>query len=244
MLYLRIFHFTKHKLTVMMTDNNDTIGGRLKRFISHKKLSVRQFERICDLSNGYVGRVIWSVGQDKLRVIKEKFPELNDVWLITGKGEMLADVENESTESASPFFDNATIEGGHGIGNGNEQFLSRMASAKVVLPNMPIGENIPYIQVHGRSMVNHKDPEHSIPDGAMIALQEANPPIHWGEVYAFMTNDGPVVKKIQPSEVDGCISCVSFNTEEGYFPYEQLVNDIVGGKMYYVVGVVSAKRWK
>ena len=147
----------------------------------------------------------------------------------------------------SPYYDNATIEGGYGTGDGQEVFALDNAAGSVALPDMPLGADTPYIKVHGRSMVNPADPEHSIPDGAMIALRPANHTelneIHWGEVYAFLTEDGAMVKKVLPSTIEGNIVCASFNEQEGYSPFELPASKIIGG-LYYVAGVVYAKRWK
>lgn len=149
--------------------------------------------------------------------------------------------------NTSPYYDNATIEGGMGIGDGREMFTLDNAAGSIALPDMPTGADTPYIKVHGRSMVNPTDPEHSIPDGAMIALRPANHTalneIHWGEVYAFLTDDGAMVKKVLPSTIEGNIVCASLNEQEGYSPFELPASKIIGG-LYYVAGVVYAKRWK
>ena len=155
--------------------------------------------------------------------------------------------EDRPLTATSPFYDNATIEGGHGTGDGSEIFSLDNATGSVVLPDMPVGADTPYIKVHGRSMVNPTDPEHSIPDGALIALRPANHnainEIHWGEVYAFLTDDGAMVKKLLPSQLEGNIVCASLNENEGYVPFELPTSKIIGG-LYYVAGVVYAKRWK
>lgn len=155
--------------------------------------------------------------------------------------------DDKPTPQTSPYYDNATIEGGYGTGDGREVFTLDNAAGAVALPDMPLGADTPYIKVHGRSMVNPTDPEHSIPDGAMIALRPANHTalneIHWGEVYAFLTEDGAMVKKVLPSTIEGNIVCASLNEQEGYSPFELPASKIIGG-LYYVAGVVYAKRWK
>lgn len=155
--------------------------------------------------------------------------------------------DDKPAPQTSPYYDNATIEGGFGTGDGREVFTLDNAAGSVALPDMPTGADTPYIKVHGRSMVNPTDPEHSIPDGAMIALRPANHTalneIHWGEVYAFLTDDGAMVKKVLPSTIEGNIVCASLNEQEGYSPFELPASKIIGG-LYYVAGVVYAKRWK
>ena len=62
---------------------------RLLDFIAHKNMIVSEFERICGLSNGYVGNMKNTVGRKGLNEIRRAFPDLNPEWLLTGRGEML-----------------------------------------------------------------------------------------------------------------------------------------------------------
>lgn len=65
------------------------VRNRLLDFISLKKISISDFERISGLSNGYVHKIKNSVGKRGLLDIQRAFPELNTSWLLTGEGEML-----------------------------------------------------------------------------------------------------------------------------------------------------------
>lgn len=62
---------------------------RLLDFIAHKNMIVSEFERICGLSNGYVGNMKNTVGRKGLNEIRRAFPDLNPEWLLTGRGEMI-----------------------------------------------------------------------------------------------------------------------------------------------------------
>jgi hypothetical protein len=68
-----------------------SINQRIKAFTEYKKISIRKFEKICGLSNGYVNNLNYTIGEDKLQKIIQQYPELNPVWLQMGKGEMLKD---------------------------------------------------------------------------------------------------------------------------------------------------------
>ena len=82
-----------------------TVKERLKSFIDYKKISVRSFERQCNLSYGYVNNIRVSIQPDKITSIALHFPELNTGWLLTGEGEMLksnftqSDVRNIDTQN-------------------------------------------------------------------------------------------------------------------------------------------------
>ena len=65
---------------------------RLQRFWESKQLNLRQFEKVCGIANGYLGKQLkgrGSVGTDILQRIHNQFPDLNLFWVITGKGTML-----------------------------------------------------------------------------------------------------------------------------------------------------------
>lgn len=60
---------------------------RLISFIESKKLSIREFERICGFPNGTVNKIKDNISTKRKDVILEKFPTLNVAWLLTGIGE-------------------------------------------------------------------------------------------------------------------------------------------------------------
>lgn len=162
-------------------------------------------------------------------------------WLMTGEGDMLG--RSDDMTDGSPCFDSATIQGGAAHGTGMEQLTRDMSIGMMSVPGMPVGANIPYIQVRGSSMVNRRDPAHSIPEGAWIGIRPSqSSAIRWGEVYAIMTTDGPVVKKVMPSEHEGYITCVSYNEEDGFLPYELPTTEIIQ-PLYHIVAVITAKTW-
>lgn len=65
---------------------------RIYEFIEYKGSSAYAFERSCELSNGYLKKLLkggGSVGSEVLEKIHRTYPELSLIWLITGKGEMI-----------------------------------------------------------------------------------------------------------------------------------------------------------
>ena len=65
------------------------IKERTYEFIRIKGLTVKKFEELCGLSNGYVSSMRKGFGTDKLNNVLKIFPELNREWLLYGEGEML-----------------------------------------------------------------------------------------------------------------------------------------------------------
>jgi transcriptional regulator with XRE-family HTH domain len=66
-----------------------TTKERTIRFITSKGLSVKKFEEICGLSNGYINSMKSGFGNNKLSQVLTAFPELNRDWLVYGEGDML-----------------------------------------------------------------------------------------------------------------------------------------------------------
>jgi len=61
------------------------VNKRLREFIETKEISIREFERICSLPNGYVKGVKNSITADKLRNINLQYPDFNYYWVLTGQ---------------------------------------------------------------------------------------------------------------------------------------------------------------
>jgi hypothetical protein len=65
---------------------------RLTKYIEVKRFVVAVFERSIGVANGYIGKQRkkkGSIGSDILERIAETYPDLNLIWLITGKGAMI-----------------------------------------------------------------------------------------------------------------------------------------------------------
>lgn len=128
-----------------------------------------------------------------------------------------------------------------GVPNGFSVAIKKSDCDYYVIPDLA---NCDFtIRTRGRSMINRNCPEQSINECDIVACKiwTSRTHLRWGEVYALATNDGIVVKKIQESEKEGYIKCVSFNEEEGYKPYDLPVEEISDWAI--VVGVVSVKNW-
>ena len=62
----------------------DSAKQRLVEFIKSTGITIREFERVCGLSNGYVKGLKHTPSANKLELILAKFPQLDRVWLLTG----------------------------------------------------------------------------------------------------------------------------------------------------------------
>lgn len=87
-----------------MINKATTTQDRIKIFICFKGLSVKRFEELTGLSNGYINSMKKGFGEQKLYGVLKVFPELNRDWLVYGEGEML--VQSQSlTQSTDEHID-------------------------------------------------------------------------------------------------------------------------------------------
>lgn len=78
------------------------LKGRLKALCNHFGLSIREFERECQLNRGNISNMTGAIGSDKIAKIITRFPEIDIYWLLTGEGHMLrtiADVDQHAVEN-------------------------------------------------------------------------------------------------------------------------------------------------
>lgn len=78
---------------------------RIKQFMDYKGISTAAFERSIGMANASFGKSLkkgGAIGTDKLEKILSTYPEISPVWLMTGRGEMLADKDTIPTKQ-QPF---------------------------------------------------------------------------------------------------------------------------------------------
>ena len=78
------------------------IKERLIKIAEYQGVSILNFEKICGLNRGNISNMGENseIGSEKLSKISETFPEINSEWLLTGKGNMLKN-ENENAQTSS-----------------------------------------------------------------------------------------------------------------------------------------------
>lgn len=91
------------------------------------------------------------------------------------------------------------------------------------------------ITVSGDSMA----PEY--PNGSQVLIKKINEKafIDWGKVFVLDTCNGSVIKVIVPSDKDGCVRCISVNSDPRFAPYDVCLSDIFG--IYRVMLCMSIK---
>ena len=178
-----------------MSDNSQ-LSERLLTLLKYYGLSVRRFEQLCGMSNGYVKRIKSSLGADIENNILQTFPDVSRIWLLTGEGSMLVSDTGSPSEHAGEVPSRPRIPVGASAG-----FLSGIATGVSIddCELIPIIPGIPdyacTILVHGDSMT----PKYESGDElALVPLRDRD--------------YGVLVKRLYDHDADA-VRCVSYNTE-------------------------------
>lgn len=194
--------------------------NRLLAFIeSHCKTSIRAFEEYCGLTNGTVSSVKKKgPGADIVQKISYAYPELDLNWLFTGIGTMVKTKRNDATPENATRLPLIPIEAfaGPGLPTYEDERIEDFYTVSEF-------KNSDFlIRVKGDSMV----PRYN--GGDIVACKRVKDVyfLQWNRAYVICTeSQGVMIKRVQPSEKEGCIKCVSDN--EKYAPFDVPMNDIV-----------------
>lgn len=206
------------------------IKERFIKYLKAKSVGQTAFEESSGLSRGAISQKS-GFSANSIGKIAFACPDLDLDWLITGKGSML---KSESSDF-SPSYKEGTpllpIEAWGGSLSGSSISILAEQCKKY---NVPISNIDFLIPIAGDSMMPDYCP------GDIVGIKKINERafIEWGKVYVLDTCNGVVIKEIQPSENEGCITCVSRNMPGKYKPFEVSLNpdDFYG--MYTVKGTV------
>lgn len=210
----------------------ETVKERLAIFLKKKKISQSKFEKMCGMSNGYVNNMKSSISPEKLSNVARQFPELNIGWLLVGE-ELGGQMEN-ATKDVAPILPN----------KGMLPLIPMEAFASPGLPDYDDIHDIDYYMVNEFKgcdfLVRIKGDSMSprFASGDVVACKKILEMLYfqWGRVYVLYTqSNGTMIKRIQPSEKEDCIKCVSDN--EKYAPFDVPKSDIVS--LALVKGLVS-----
>ena len=208
----------------------ESVKERLIRFIKYKKLSQKKFEEECGLSNGYINSLRHAPSPTKLQEILYAYPEINRTWLLSGEGEMLA-VDKHSIipdNNGIPLIPTNAIGGVlSGVG---ESFLEYECE-RYIVPQFSNADFL--IRVQGDSMMPKYIP------GDIVACKRVTDRIwfQWGKAYIVDTRQGVLIKRIEPSKEEGCISLHSEN--ERYKPFDLPADELNG--VAIVIGVIRVE---
>lgn len=243
------------------------VKQRIAEFCKVKNISLRKFEQIVGLSNGYINNIVNSVSQKKLEQISAAFPDLNKSWLLLGEGNMLLpDAEeigypdgsekvslgktgNEfiDTEKGNSFMLVPLVEyyayGGYLSGWSDPEFVEDLPKHMISVDVYNKGVYRAF-RVRGESM-NDGSLE-SIIEGDIITgriiekvLWESKFHLHSYKYFIIVHKDGILVKNIKDHRVDdGRLIVSSLNPDKSLYPDQEIyLSDV-----YEMMNVVDLYR--
>ena len=202
---------------------NEGVKERLIEFLKHKKMGQARFEKSIGASNGFVNNIRQSIQPDRLQKIAQLYPELNISWLLVGEalgGPMIkrqekASVKDGEQSASLPLIPIEVFAGPGEIDYGDERVQDHYTVTDFKDSDF-------LLRVKGDSMT----PKYN--GGDLVACRRV-PDVYylqWGRVYCIYTkSQGAMIKRLQPSEREGWIKCVSENVK--YAPFDVPMEDIV-----------------
>ena len=201
------------------------VKDRIIAYLKYKNLSQTKFEKSLGMGNGYVNNIRQSIQPDKLERIARLYPDLNIAWLMVGE------TGGEMVKGIASFQDLAKTNYPH------VKELPLIPFDAVAGPGTPVFEDSRVeeyyyvsefkecdflIRVKGDSMAPH------FTGGDLLACRKVEETyfLQWNRCYVIYTrSQGCMVKRVQPSEKEGYIKCVSDNAK--YAPFDVPMSDIV-----------------
>ena len=204
-------------------DEIENVKERLVSFLKYKKLSQAKFEKMCGMGNGYVNNIRTTIGPNKIPNIVRQFPELNISWLILGEelgGPMLKEKVKATEDKPRPTASLPLIPFDAVAGHGSPVYEDERIENFYQVSEFKDCDFL--IRVKGDSMSPH------FVGGDLLACKKVVNAFffQWGRCYVVLTkSQGAMVKRIQPSEREGWIKCVSDNNN--YAPFDVPMEDII-----------------
>lgn len=197
----------------------DGFKARLVKFFSENLgMTQNSFEDSCGITHGTISSIkVKGPSVDVLAKISSKYPQLDLNWLVSGDGDML---KTESTSPSSYSLPLIPMEAfaGPGLPNYEDERIEDFYTVSEF-------KNSDFlIRVKGDSMV----PKYN--GGDIVACKKVDMDkvyfLQWNRVYVIGTrSQGIMIKRVQPSDKDGYIKCVSDNVR--YAPFDVPTEDIV-----------------
>ena len=203
-------------------DEIENVKERLVRFLKYKNLSQSKFEKMCGMGNGYVNNIRSAIGPNKIPTIVRQFPELNIAWLVLGEelGGPMLKVQEKTTGVREPADGLPLVPFDAVAGHGSPVYEDERIENYYQVSEFKDCDFL--IRVKGDSMSPH------FTGGDLLACKKVVDAFffQWGRCYVVLTrSQGAMVKRIQPSEKEGWIKCVSDNAN--YAPFDVPFEDIV-----------------
>jgi phage repressor protein C with HTH and peptisase S24 domain len=224
-----------------MEQKETTRGQRIVTAFSYLKQtgSVKTQQEVADIMGANKTTVSQALnGNEKYLTDKfmSRFNEaaggiFNIAWLLTGKGDMLEDVQGTIHGVMVPVVPLSAVGGTlRDIDQGN------VVLSDCEVMRAPVNNAEYAIGVYGDSMAP------TYPSGCRVFIRRIDPTsfISWGNVFVLDTINGIYIKEVQRGHDDGYILCISHNPSGRYPAFEIPLKDVFG--MYRVLASISVTQ--
>lgn len=213
----------------------ERIIDRFDKYMSFRGLNDNEVTRDLGFSNGLLGKSR-KEGRDLSRKAAEEilnyYTDLNKIWLLTGDGDMLKNINNESELEISLIRLLPISAYGGTLNN----FIVSVKDSDCERVISPVKAADFAITVAGDSMA----PE--FPNGCQLLIKKVDESafLEWGKVYVLDTCNGTVVKILNQSDKEGYIRCTSINPDQDRYAAFDIPTSAIYG-IYRVIFVMAIK---
>ena len=211
----------------------ETVAERVRIFLQENKIATSAFEKKIGVSNGYVRLLKNSPKPVVLERIFDAYPRLSRAWLLAGVGDML----QERAADTQPMMIPTNAPSGIPLITA-EAMAGALVGESYVYPQdcprfiVPAFNNPNFlISVCGDSM------EPLFRTGDIVACKTmplSSVFFQWGKVYVVNTQQGALIKRVEPGDSNDAIVLVSDN--ERYKPFAIPKSEIY--QIALVVGLI------
>lgn len=175
------------------------VKDRLIAFLEEKGVNKSEFGRRIGVSSAFITSMRKSIQPDKVKAIREQFPDLNIDWLLTGEGEMLADSDTERELATSQLQDEIPLIPASAFAGSVKGFAPDSITLQKCEWVKPPMQGAQYaIPITGDSM------EPVFANGSIAYIRQINEAafLPWGNAVILDTENGAFLKVIYPDEQD------------------------------------------
>lgn len=208
------------------------VKTRLLEFLHYKHLTQSEFCRRIGVSPTYIGAMRKSISDDRVRVLRRAFPELNTAWLLYGEGEMLNNAPAAENRPADAMGYEVPLLPVAAYAGNLQQWSDGVTLRDCEKVVSPVRGADFAIRVSGDSM------EPVLHNGVTILIKRINEQafIPWGSNLVIDTENGVLVKTVYPG-AQGRKSIEARSVNPKYPPIEIPHSSIYG--LYRILGAVQ-----
>jgi hypothetical protein len=222
----------------------ETVKYRLSLFLKHLGIGQAKFAEVTGLSRGYVNNVGDSIRTDNLQKIRDQFPELNTIWLLTGMGSMLNGDEQNASFRQVDLFQNIPLipvhaHAGYKSGFGDVEYIETLPTVPVIVDRNYRGKYRCF-EIDGDSMDDGS--RNSICDKDVVLCRDVKRDLWCNKLhindwnFILVTKEGILAKRIVAHNVElGIVTCHSLNPI--YEDFDIHLNDVY--ELYNIIKIVD-----